>query len=51
MDSPVPKASERRALLPEAVDDVIARAMAKAPDDRYASAGEAVAALRGALGL
>jgi serine/threonine-protein kinase len=50
MDSPIPKATERHLGLPKGVDDVIARAMAKAPADRYASAGEAITALRGWLG-
>jgi serine/threonine protein kinase len=37
--------------LPPAVDDVLAKALAKAPGDRYASCGEFADALRGALGL
>jgi serine/threonine protein kinase len=35
--------------LPPGIDDVIARALAKDPDDRYATAHEFVAAARGAL--
>ena len=35
--------------LPETVDDVVATALAKDPDDRYGSCGELVAALRAAL--
>ena len=46
---PPPKATEKRAELPEAVDDVIATAMAKSRDDRYATGRELAAALRSAL--
>jgi serine/threonine protein kinase len=41
--------SEVRPELPHGIDDVIARALAKDPDDRYATAHEFVAAARGAL--
>lgn len=51
MSQAVPRVSERRAGLPAAVDQVVARTMAKPAGDRYGSAGEAVAALREALGL
>jgi serine/threonine-protein kinase len=44
-----PSASARDRTLPEAVDPVIARAMAKDPDERFATAEELVAALRTAL--
>jgi hypothetical protein len=37
--------------LPRAVDDVLARALAKSPDERYASCTELVDATRDALGL
>ncbi len=51
LSNPPPRASETRADLPPAFDGVIARAMAKSPDDRFASAGAlataATAALRG----
>lgn len=47
----VPNVSARRPGLPPAVDAVVARTMAKPAGDRYESAGEAVAALRDALGL
>ncbi len=44
-----PAPSSVVATLPAAVDDVIARAMAKVPADRYDSAGEVAAALGAAL--
>jgi YVTN family beta-propeller protein len=37
-----PKPSQIRADLPQAIDDVVTRGMAKAPDDRFATAGELV---------
>jgi streptogramin lyase len=46
-----PRASRRNARLPEPLDDVIRKAMAKDPDDRYATCGELVAAAEEALGL
>jgi YVTN family beta-propeller protein len=46
-----PKPSERNPELPEALDPVIARALAKNPHDRYAGSAELVAAAREALGL
>jgi serine/threonine protein kinase len=45
-----PRLSEREPLLPAAIDDVVARALAKEPDDRYASAGELMDDLEEALG-
>lgn len=51
MSQAVPRVSERRPGLSPVVDDVVTRTMAKPPGDRYPSAGEAVAALREALGL
>ena len=50
LERPVPRASERRPGLPEGVDDVIRRCMAKRREDRYDSPGEAIAALKSALG-
>ena len=50
MHEPPPRASEVRPGLPAAFDAVVATAMAKAPDDRFASCGAlaaAAAALRG----
>jgi predicted Ser/Thr protein kinase len=45
-----PPVTERRADLPTEIDAVIERGMAKAPEDRYASAGELIAAARAAFG-
>jgi hypothetical protein len=49
-DSP-PSAAELRPELPPAVDAVLARGMAKRPDDRFPSCESFVVALRGALGV
>jgi eukaryotic-like serine/threonine-protein kinase len=46
--APIPRVSER-ADLPPALDPVFARALAKAPADRFPTCGEFVAALRRAL--
>jgi hypothetical protein len=46
---PVPSVCAARAGLPPAVDDVLARAMAKAPVDRHGSSAEMVTELRAAL--
>jgi len=46
-----PSLRRRRPELPAEVDDVIATALAKSPDDRYPSCGDFAAALRTALGL
>jgi serine/threonine protein kinase len=46
---PIPKPSELRPAIPAAFDDVIARGMAKKPEDRYASTGELALAAHDAL--
>jgi streptogramin lyase len=46
-----PRATERRPELPASLDRVIAKAMAKEPEDRYESCGDFVDAARTALGL
>jgi serine/threonine-protein kinase len=51
MSEPPPALTARRPGLPPAVDSVLARALAKAPQDRYASCREFADALRETLGL
>jgi len=51
MRVPPPSLVSLRDDLPGEVDDVIAKGMAKAPDDRYESCGDFADALREALGL
>jgi predicted ATPase len=51
LSAPPPSAAARRPDLPPGVDEVLARALAKAPGDRYASCGEFAEALRQVLGL
>jgi Protein kinase domain len=48
---PPPPLTARRPDLPAAADEVLARAMAKVPDQRYASCGDFAAALGDALGI
>jgi serine/threonine-protein kinase len=47
---PVPRISELRSDVPAALDRVLETAMAKAPDERYQSAGALASALAAALG-
>jgi serine/threonine protein kinase len=49
IQDPVPALTPLRPQLPQAVDAVVARAMAKSPADRYESCGQFAAALREAL--
>jgi tRNA A-37 threonylcarbamoyl transferase component Bud32 len=49
LNEPPPKPTDVRPDLPAAFDDVVATALAKVPDDRYASCGELAAAARAAL--
>ncbi|HJY69003.1 MAG TPA: serine/threonine-protein kinase, partial [Streptosporangiaceae bacterium] len=51
LSTPPPLLTSRRPDLSPAVDDVLLRALAKAPEGRYASCGEFADALRMALGL
>jgi hypothetical protein len=51
LSEPPPSLAGRRPGLPAAVDQVVARALAKVPDERYGSCGDFAEALRDALGL
>lgn len=51
MTEPPPTLTSRRSDLPPAVDAILAKALAKTPEDRYATCGEFADALREALGL
>jgi YVTN family beta-propeller protein len=51
LEEPVPSASTRRAGIPQAVDGVLARAMAKEPAERFGTCRELVDEARAALGL
>src|SRR3954465_12227765 len=50
IQDPPPKISEVRGDVPAGLDDVIAKAMAKKPEDRYASATEFIDAARAVVG-
>jgi serine/threonine-protein kinase len=49
LSEPPPRIRLRRSELPDDIDAVLAKALAKAPADRYATCGEFASALRGAL--
>jgi len=51
LSEPPPSLAGYRPDLPSAADQVLARALAKVPEERYGSCGEFADALRGALGL
>ena len=46
-----PRVTERRPELPEAIDSVVAKALAKVPEKRYRSCSDLIEAARDALGL
>src|ERR1700757_4876581 len=49
LSGPIPRATSQRPQIPAALDDVIARGMAKKPEERYASAGEFARAAEAAV--
>ncbi len=51
LNAPVPSVREKRLDVPPALDEVVARMMAKAPEDRFQSAEEVLAALRDISGV
>ena len=50
LSEPPPQVRLRRSELPDDIDAVLAKALSKAPADRYATCGEFASALRAALG-
>jgi hypothetical protein len=50
ISEPPPRVTDRKGDLPARIDEVIARGMAKSPDDRYASAGDLIADAGAAFG-
>ena len=50
ISDPPPQPTQDRPEFPPAIDEVIAKGMAKAPEDRYRSSGELLRAARGAFG-
>jgi serine/threonine protein kinase len=48
---PPPKVTDKRPDLPPEIDGVVTKAMAKSPDDRYATCAELASAARAALGV
>ena len=51
LNAPIPSARETRPEVPPELDEVVTRLMAKAPEDRFQSAEELLAALHGIPGL
>jgi serine/threonine protein kinase len=51
LSAPPPPLTQRRPGLDPSVDEVLARALAKSPDQRYPTCGQFARELRGALGL
>jgi hypothetical protein len=51
VNEPIPSASELRPELPAGIDDVLARALAKQPDNRYPTCTALIDAARASLGL
>jgi serine/threonine protein kinase len=49
LNQPVPRITDRRPDLPKALDEVVAKAMAKAPQERYRTAGALASAARAGM--